>query len=209
MPKPAFSHLLRIIAPGLLAALLVLSPAVRADIAPGSTSATPESSATPEMTPSETPESLGVPFMAPLADVQADLAAMQKHHIPMLLFFHASYCGYCRLVDEEFIEPMRHDPKYQGRLLIRFAQIDDEGTVIDRDGKKEGYMALANRMGIHLVPEVLFFGPDGKQVGEPLKGVTVPDFYPFYLSQGIEQAEECARNPDAKGCTPKGTQRRL
>jgi thioredoxin-related protein len=205
MSKPVLSHLLRTVFPGLLAALLILSSTAQADIASGDTAATPDTTTTP----AETPEPLSVPFMAPLANVQADLAAMQKHHIPMLLFFHASYCGYCRLVDDDYIEPMRHDPKYQGRLLIRFAQIDDEGTVVDRDGKQEGYMALANRMDIHLVPEVVFFGPDGKEVGEPLRGVTVPDFYPFYLDQGIDQAEECAKNPETEGCTPKRTQRRL
>lgn len=143
-----------------------------------------------------------VPFMADLHDMPRDLAAMKAQKIPMLLFFHASYCGYCQWVDENFIQPMQRDPAYQGKLIVRRVEIDAEGVILDRNGKKETVAHFAHRMGVHLVPVIAFFGPDGHEVGDPIDGVTVQSFYPFYLQQGIDLAEACAKTPDPRKCTP-------
>lgn len=152
-----------------------------------------------------------VPFAADLTNIPADLAVMQAEKIPMLLFVHASYCGYCQLVDSEFITPLEKDPQYHGKLLIRRIEIDGNTALIDREGRKEGPMHFANRLGVRLVPVVMFFDAEGHAVGEALRGVTVPDFYPFYLEQGIELAQSCSATPDPARCTPKksGDQRNL
>ena len=144
-----------------------------------------------------------VPFAAELTNIPADLAVMRAEKIPMLLFVHASYCGYCQLVDSEFITPLEKDPKYRGKLLIRRIEIDSNTDLIDRNGHKEAPMAFANRLGVRLVPVVMFFDPEGRAVGEALRGVTVPDFYPFYLDQGIALAQSCSATPDPARCTPK------
>lgn len=142
------------------------------------------------------------PFMENLGNLPRDLAAMQERRIPMLLFVHASYCGYCQFVDSNFIQPMLDDPAYQGKLIIRRIEIDAPLSILDRHGKEETNMHFAQRLDVRLVPVVAFFGPDGKAIGDPIKGVTVPDFYPYYLHQGIELAEQCAKNPDPARCTP-------
>ncbi|WP_407275967.1 thioredoxin family protein [Halothiobacillus sp. DCM-1] len=144
-----------------------------------------------------------VPFAANLTNIPADLAVMQAERIPMLLFVHASYCGYCQMVDEEFIRPLEKDPAYRGKLLIRRIEIDGATDLIDRQGQRESPTRFANRLGVRLVPVVMFFDPAGRSVGEALRGVTVPDFYPFYLQQGIDLAETCSRQPDPARCTPK------
>ena len=144
-----------------------------------------------------------VPFAAELTNIPADLAVMRAEKIPMLLFVHASYCGYCQLVDSDFIAPLEKDPQYRGKLLIRRIEIDGNTDLIDRAGHKEGPMHFANRLGVRLVPVVLFFDPEGQAVGGALRGVTVPDFYPFYLDQGIELAQSCSATPDPARCTPK------
>jgi len=145
-----------------------------------------------------------VAFMAPLTNVPADLALMKRKKIPMLLFFHASYCAYCKEVDSEFIQPMADDPKYQGKLIIRRVMVDADTRFIGHDGKKHDYLYLTHRFDVTLVPVVMFIGPDGRQIGEQLRGITVPDFYPYYLNQGIDLAEHCAKSPDDPTCKPKG-----
>ena len=149
------------------------------------------------------PVSIDLPFMENLSDVSRDLAGMKERKIPMLLFIHASYCGYCQWVDENFIQPMVNDPAYQGKIIVRRIEIDADGSILDRDGKEESNRHFADRMGVHLVPVVAFFGPDGKEIGDPINGVTVQDFYPYYFHQGIELAEACAKNPDPEKCIPK------
>ncbi len=149
------------------------------------------------------PTTAFVPFASDLKNIPADLVAMQAERIPMLLFVHASYCGYCQMVDDEFIRPMEKDPQYHGKLLIRRIEIDGSVDLYDRAGKKETPMHFANRLGVRLVPVVMFFDPQGRSVGEALRGVTVPDFYPFYLDQGIALAQACSAKPDPARCTPK------
>lgn len=145
---------------------------------------------------------IDLPFMENLRDVSRDLAGMDARKIPMLLFIHASYCVYCRWVDENFILPMKNNPAYEGKIIVRRIEIDAAGSILDRNGDELSNQEFANRLGVRLVPVVAFFGPDGMEIGDGITGVTVQDFYPYYLQQGIDLAEACAKNPDPKKCTP-------
>lgn len=100
-----------------------------------------------------------VRFVDHLADLPADLAWMQKHDKPMMVFFHASYCGYCRKIDDEFLIPMRLDPDYQGRLIIRRVQIDSDDRFIGVDGNWKEPAEFADELDVRGVPYVLFFSP--------------------------------------------------
>ena len=113
----------------------------------------------------ETPYTDEVAFVDHLNDLPADIAWMQAHDKPMMVFFHASYCGYCQKIDDEFIIPMRLNPKYQGRLIIRRVQIDGDRTHIAADGNREGPEAFADRLDVRGVPYVLFFAPTASASG--------------------------------------------
>ena len=139
-----------------------------------------------------------VAFVDHLNDLPADLAWMQEHDKPMMVFFHASYCGYCQKIDDEFIIPMRLSPKYQGRLIIRRVQIDGDQTFIGVDGTKQEPEALADHLDVRGVPYVLFFAPSGQRIGE-ITG-TAPGFYNHYLERNVDRAEQCAKDMSAAGC---------
>ena len=51
---------------------------------------------------------------------------------------------------------------------------------------------MIQRWGVHAAPTVLFFGRDGREVAERLKGVS-PDFYSSYLDQRIAAAQAAVR----------------
>ncbi|MFI9654912.1 thioredoxin family protein [Guyparkeria sp. GHLCS8-2] len=139
-----------------------------------------------------------VRFVAHLADLPADLAWMQKHDKPMMLFFHASYCGYCQRIDDEFLIPMRLDPDYQGRMIIRRVQIDSDDRFVDVDGNWNEPAAFADELDVRGVPYVLFFSPDGERIGE-ITGAA-PAFYSHYLERNIDRAERCAKDMSAPEC---------
>ena len=157
--------------------------------------------------PGQTEEAAGnpgrdeVPLMSDLENVEADLAYMQAQQIPMLLFFHATYCTYCKTVDDEFLQTMASDPEYEGRLIIRRVEIDSELPEVEWQGTSYTPVEFARLLGVQLVPEVIYFAPDGKQVVDELKGVTVPDFYPQYLDQRLRAAERCIEDPTLDVCT--------
>ena len=142
-----------------------------------------------------------VPLMDDLRDVSADLEVLRERQIPMLLFFHATYCSYCRTVDEEFLQTMAEDPAHQDRLLIRRVEIDSDTPEIEWQDVSYTPVEFARLQGVQLVPQVMFFGPDGQQVVDELKGVTVPDFYPAYLDQRLEAAQRCIDDPTLDVCT--------
>lgn len=146
-------------------------------------------------------ESDDVPLMSDLEDVQADLDYMREKQIPMLTFFHATYCSYCRTVDDEFLQTMAKDESYRDRLIIRRVEIDSDTPEIEWQGTSYTPVEFARLQGVQLVPEVIYFAPDGRQVVDELKGVTVPDFYPQYLDQRLRAAERCIENPDLPVCT--------
>jgi len=142
-----------------------------------------------------------VPMMDDLRDVSRDLQVLRERQIPMLVFFHATYCTYCRTVDEEFLQTMADDPAYKDRLIIRRVEIDSPTPEIQWQGVSYTPVEFARLQGVQLVPQVMFFAPDGRQVVDELKGVTVPDFYPAYLDQRLEAAERCIDDPTLPVCT--------
>ncbi len=139
-----------------------------------------------------------VRFVDHLADLPADLAWMQEHDKPMMLFFHASYCGYCQQIDDEFLIPMRLDPDYQGRMIIRRVQIDSDDRFIGVDGNWKVPAAFADELDVRGVPYVLFFSPDGERIGE-ITGAA-PAFYNHYLERNIDRAERCAKDMSPAEC---------
>ncbi|MBN2872765.1 MAG: thioredoxin family protein [Halothiobacillaceae bacterium] len=141
------------------------------------------------------------PLMDDLSDVSRDLDVLQARQIPMLLFFHATYCAYCQTVDEEFLQTMAEDPAYADRLIIRRVEIDSPRPEIQWQGTSYAPVEFARLQGVELVPQVMFFAPDGKQVVDELKGLTVPDFYPAYLDQRLAAAERCIDEPTLPVCT--------
>ncbi|MCL7745010.1 thioredoxin family protein [Guyparkeria hydrothermalis] len=159
--------------------------------------ATPPSQAEEEAPPADN----AVLMMDDLRDVSADLELLQERQIPMLLFFHATYCSYCQTVDEEFLQTMAEDEAYHDRLIIRRVEIDSPSPEIQWQGVSYTPVEFARLQGVQLVPQVMFFGPNGKQVVDELKGVTVPDFYPQYLEQRLEAAERCIDDPTLEVCT--------
>ena len=140
-------------------------------------------------------------IMDDLRDVSRDLELLQERQIPMLLFFHATYCTYCRTVDEEFLQTMADDPAFSDRLIIRRVEIDSPSPEIEWQGTSYTPVEFARLQGVELVPQVMYFAPDGQQVVDELKGVTVPDFYPEYLELRLEAAERCIDDPDLPVCT--------
>ncbi|HZJ82023.1 MAG TPA: thioredoxin family protein [Guyparkeria sp.] len=147
------------------------------------------------------PSTDDIPLMVDLRDVAQDLELLRERQIPMLVFFHATYCGYCRMVDEEFLQPMATDEAYQDRLIIRRVEIDSDTPEIRWQGESYTLAEFARLLGVYLVPHVIFFAPDGRQVAADLKGVTVPDFYPQYLDQRLRVAERCIKDPTLEICT--------
>ncbi|MGM0517773.1 MAG: thioredoxin family protein [Pseudomonadota bacterium] len=139
-----------------------------------------------------------VRFVDHLNDLPADFAWMQEQGKPMMIFFHASYCGYCKMIDEEFIIPMRLKPKYQDRLLIRRVQTDGTRSVAGLHDDTLSHPEVSRKLGVIGVPFVIFLAPSGERIAS-ISG-TAPSYYNVYLDRKIELAERCAKDMSPAEC---------
>jgi thioredoxin-related protein len=120
---------------------------------------------------------LPVPASLPEA---AGLAAKQGK--PLVLLVSLPGCPYCELVRRNYLLPARNDSGLEAWQI----NINDNSTPLTGfDGKSTTAAAQAKAWKATFTPTVLFLGPEGQKLAEPLVGVAVPDFYGAYLDERL------------------------
>ncbi|MFP4155133.1 MAG: thioredoxin family protein [Halothiobacillaceae bacterium] len=137
-----------------------------------------------------------------LENLPADLETMQQRQVPMLVFFHASYCHYCHEVEASFLEPLSRNADYAARTLFRRVGLDTGRSLIDSEGDKVRDRAFARTFGIELAPTLVFLGPDGTQLGRAVVGVADYDLYGGQIDRALRTAESCIEDPMLPQCQP-------
>ncbi len=112
---------------------------------------------------------------------------------PLVVMFGTSECPYCKIVRSLFMVPLPEDERYPG-IVVRELEIDSDTQVKDFSGKLASMRKLAESYGVYLVPTVMVFGPDGKQAGKPIIGISNEDYYGFYLDQVIAAGTSMVKN---------------
>ncbi len=129
-----------------------------------------------------------------LVDFKADSVEAKNKHLPILLMFSASYCGFCTIIKEEFLKPMKISGDYTNKVIVRVLELDSGDDVIDIDGKKIDPEDLAQRYNIQLTPTLIFVDPQGNELVQKMVGVTTVDFYGGYLDDAINNSLLQLRN---------------
>lgn len=115
---------------------------------------------------------------------------MQTRKLPLLLAFRADYCGFCKQLETEYLEPMVNSGKYDSRILIRRFSMGNDHTITDFNGDTMDADEFAYRHKASLTPTLLFLNAEGEEVAERLLGYNSPDFYGAYLENAIETARK-------------------
>ena len=111
----------------------------------------------------------------------------------ILLEMSATYCGYCKKLEEEIIKPMLRSGDYD-KVLIRKLNIDSHYPMADLGGKKSSPFELSSRMGVYLTPTLLFLDGEGNEVGERIVGVNTLEMYGGYVDDSIQQGFKSIQN---------------
>ena len=120
---------------------------------------------------------LPVPASLPEA---ARLAASQGE--PLVLLVSLPGCPYCELVRRNYLLPARKESGLQAWQL----NITDTRTPLTGfDGKPTTAAAQTKAWKATFTPTVLFLGPQGQALAEPLVGAAIPDFYGAYLDERL------------------------
>jgi len=113
-----------------------------------------------------------------------------------LLEMSASYCGYCKTLEEHIIKPMLRSGDYGKTVLIRKLDIDSYYPMQDLSGKKSTPSRIANKLGVSLTPTLLFLDGNGKEVSERIVGVNTLELYGAYVDEALLQGHRLINNLD-------------
>ena len=105
----------------------------------------------------------------------------------IMLEMSATYCGYCRTLEEEIIKPMLRSGDYEDNVLIRKMEIDSHAPIKGLKGDKTSPAQIANRMDVFVTPTLIFLDSEGNEVSERILGVNSLDFYGAYVDSALEQ----------------------
>ena len=134
---------------------------------------------------------LGVELTSNLAK---DSQAAQSACKPLLLEFSANSCSYCRLLEEEVLNPTLLNRSYDQRVLMRKLVIDEQTPVTDFDGSaKVSPGQLASRYKVYVTPTLVFVDSHGTELTERMVGVTTLEFYGGYLDAALDKAKATLR----------------
>lgn len=126
-----------------------------------------------------------LPATLPAAtNLASDLVQALKTGQPLVVLVSLEGCGYCHLVRQNYLAPMRR------RSGLHAVQIDmhNASRVVDFDGQTLSHQEWVHKRSITVAPTVLFFGAKGTELAPRLVGATLPDFYGAYLDDRLHAA---------------------
>ncbi|PCJ85772.1 MAG: hypothetical protein COA54_10240 [Thiotrichaceae bacterium] len=128
-----------------------------------------------------------LPFVqiSSLRDFSALSKDAARNNKIIMLEVSASYCDYCRVLEEEIIKPMLRSGDYTKNVLIRQLEIDDIYLIRTISGSKITPSELAEKYKIKITPTLLFLDSDGHEVSKRILGVYSLDFYGGYVDEAI------------------------
>lgn len=129
--------------------------------------------------------------VATTSDLRADARLALQKHVPVLLVFTASDCGYCDLLESDILRPMLISGDYDNKVIIRKIVIDEQDSVHDFNGKTISTSALVKHYGIYVTPTMLFLDAHGKELSERILGINTPEMFGGRVDAAI--AESLAR----------------
>ncbi len=108
----------------------------------------------------------------------------------ILLEMSASYCGYCKTLEENIIKPMLRSGDYTDYVLIRRLHIDSHYGLKDFNGSKTTPAKYSLRHNVQLTPTLLFLDGEGNEVSERILGVNTLEMYGAYVDKALLQGHQ-------------------
>lgn len=121
-------------------------------------------------------------------DLAADGAIAKERKVPILLFFNRVGCPYCERALRQFLLPMERNAANANRVMFRQVETDRTTKMVDFKGEPIRHRQFAMRYKIKLTPTIWIVDGDGNSLGDPIVGLTTPDYYGYYLDKAIDDA---------------------
>jgi thioredoxin-related protein len=126
--------------------------------------------------------------LPPAQDLRAEADKAAQAGGPLIVVYSRKDCKYCETVKRDYLKPLAANPRYRDKVVVRQINQDSDAQLVDFRGETTTHARFAASEKIKLVPVVAFYGPQGKQLAEPIVGARLPDFYPGYLEDAVEKS---------------------
>ena len=108
----------------------------------------------------------------------------------LMIEFSSEFCGYCRLLENEFLKPMMRNSEYGEKVVIRSISLSDNDSLIDFNGSRVSASEFAAKYGVIVTPTLIFLDEHGQEVSDKLVGIWSVDYYGAYIDQRIDSARK-------------------
>lgn len=118
-----------------------------------------------------------------------DVVAQQAAHaaLPIVIMVDQNHCPFCRRVESEFFAALFAGGEYEGRALFGKISID-AGENIVVNGQQQSTRQFLREFEAGFTPTILFLDWRKQELHEGMVGMLTPDYYIYYLEQGIQAA---------------------
>lgn len=121
-------------------------------------------------------------------DFTLEATNARTKNLPILVMFSRHDCVYCTQVLQEFLLPMRRNAEYESKVIMRLVDVGSSAPLRTFSGKTTTHARFAGENRIKLTPTIKLFDAQGRELTEPLIGLTTPDYYGGFLDQRIDEA---------------------
>jgi thioredoxin-related protein len=127
-----------------------------------------------------------LPLSVSLAD---ELRAALRGGSPLVVMVSLEGCPFCKVVRESFLAPLHAQ---EGLPVVQVDMRSPSGLK-DFAGDAATHDQMVRAWKVRIAPTVLFFGPNGTELAQRLRGASLPDFYGAYLDERLQQARRALR----------------
>jgi thioredoxin-related protein len=119
-------------------------------------------------------------------DLAADARLAAARGVPLVLLYSRDDCSWCAKVRREHLGPLSRNPATPA--VIRELHMDRATALTDFAGRRTTAADFSKQIQAQFAPTVMFHGPDGAALAEPIVGFRLADFYAAYLDRAIEES---------------------
>lgn len=138
-------------------------------------------------------------------DLKQDAAQAAREGKPVVILFTLPGCGFCHVVRQNYLVPLLRDSALIKRPIIREVEITSAQSFSGFKGETTSHSSFANSFNIRFAPTVVFLGPSGHLLTDPIVGGDTAGLYGGYLDNDFMEATKkmsVLRQANIKGDKP-------
>lgn len=135
------------------------------------------------------------PAASPLTEVRdlaADVRQATARGVPLVVLYTRDDCTWCEKLKREYLAPLARDPA--APALVRELHMDRPTPLIDFQGRRTTSADFSHAIKARFAPTVMFHGPGGVALADPIVGFRLADFYGAYLERAIADSRTQLQN---------------